>query len=131
MTATRITAKRVKAGDVLVKALGYPDSTLAGEVTDARLSPGGGCVLLTFEAGELMLYPTDVVEIAKPSTCGYHGDDTTTGRCETCDSLEVVPRAEWNRLKKHGYASYRLDGHPAVLRLTPAGTALVPVLIGE
>lgn len=64
MTA-RVAAKRLVAGDVLVRALGYPEATLHGRVLDARPSPGGGCVLLTFDAGELMLYPTDVVEIRR------------------------------------------------------------------
>lgn len=61
----RMTAQRIAAGDTLVKALGYPDATLAGPVLDARRSPSGGCVLLTFEAGELMLWPTDVVEVTR------------------------------------------------------------------
>lgn len=65
MSTTRIAAKRLTTGDVLVKALGYPDATLSGEVLDARMSPGGGCVLVTFEAGEMMLWPTDVVDVER------------------------------------------------------------------
>lgn len=68
----------------------------------------------------------------RSTTCGYHGDDTSGGRCQTCDSLEVVPRSQWKRLERIGYASRRSsDGHPMVLRLVEGvGTCLVPVLIG-
>ena len=63
-SSERKTAKRVQVGEKITQVCGYPESTLRGEVLDARPSPGGGCVLLTFGAGELMLYPTDWVEVA-------------------------------------------------------------------
>jgi hypothetical protein len=44
--------------------------------------------------------------------------------------LTEITKAEWDRLKPHGYTHHMADGTPAILRLIPGqGTCLVPVVI--